>query len=336
MKRKYLLSLIPALTVSLAHGADAGDPSSAEGGEPRAPVRLEDGGEICFPTRGGKPLPGYERLLFYAWDAEEQVRKGELRFPGEESIIKIDFQCIGSVGAKNIAENLERVPVKDLELHVAETDPVEMEVMLGALAVRKTVTKLGLFSSQITPAMATVIAASLGKLPQVTKLWLDLRSGDGEIDAESMAILSGAITAMPGVVDFRFRFSGLTDASAPAVAALVQGMPALTDLSLHENAFGVEGARIIAEALSAMPKLRKLDFGGQPIGDEGAMAVTTAVAAHEGFNQLHLWWNGYSAETLAAIREIFAGRKMEKLELSVGAREDAWDSGSPTVGAKAE
>ena len=114
--------------------------------------------------------------------------------------------------------------------------------------------------------------------------------------------------------------SGVGDAEAGGIGALLIFGTALTQLDLHHNSIGDEGAIAIASALSRNRTVSSLllgsSYGGNMIGPTGATALARALHSNSTLTQLHLNYNEVGAAGATAFaRALEANMTLTELNL---------------------
>ena len=167
-----------------------------------------------------------------------------------------------------VSGSLLKLPILDFSLGLSE---VEFYVLVEALKVNPTLTKLDLNSCAIIAQGATGLAEALKVNSTLTVL--------------------------------RLEYNDIGDQGASGVAEALKVNSTLTNLDLEDNGIGDQGAASLAEALKVNSTLENLDLQKNGIGDQGATGLAEALKVNSRLTVLYLDQNGIDDQGATGLAE---------------------------------
>jgi len=213
--------------------------------------------------------------------------------------LNLEANEIGAEDISSLSTSLIRMPgLTDLSLarnKIGEGMGILSEV-LGEL---RSLSKLGLWSNNLTIEVMPYLARALRNLPNLTWLhvggnpiknegvriigealamgpleWLSL--GACQLTSEGAGILRDVIRGITSLKELALEDNNLGDAGATALGEALRGRTSFSALYVYRNNFGREGTQALGSALGTIRNFKKLAFYGQNSQEAGMEAIVRA------------------------------------------------------------
>jgi len=187
-------------------------------------------------------------------------------------VLDLSYNRFDAAGAASLAEFLRtNSALEQLDLNQCGLSDAGVAALAAGLPHTQSLRELRL-RCNLSAAGAPALAAGIGRCPSLTLMDLTDNFELGDAGFASLA------PSLRGLESFDAQDCGLTSASGPTLAALVQLAPRLGALVLSFNAIGTAGATAIAAALQPTSSLRTLRLDACDVDAEGAAALAAALA----------------------------------------------------------
>jgi Ran GTPase-activating protein (RanGAP) involved in mRNA processing and transport len=258
------------------------------------------------------------------------------------TILALDRNNIGDMGAKDIADGIIEIPpvvtprgnptqnivaatrgfinTGDLDYTIRHTK------FLAAYLIgfSRNFVGLTLTNNKIGRDGAIDLAKALTFIPTLKSLHLGHNPlGEGK-EKKGILALAKAFESMPNLTDINLNNTNLGRKGAEAIAKVLPSMMNLTSLFLSENKFSDNGMIALAGGFKSMPKqsVKFLELEDVKIGDSGAKAIAEALPYMKKLRIIGLRNNNISYIGVTALRLAVAANNMPNLELNIYDEDD--------------